>query len=140
MIKILENKHSGFTLIEIILTLIIAAVVGAGLVQYLGTALTQSSVPIQRLNQSLGLQQVMENITADYEKNYRFNLNTLKSNIGGAGPQTNSYGEYVVVENNFIKFVSQVETDSSPSDPKDILKVTIENNLGEILTTLFREQ
>ena len=67
MIKILENKHSGFTLIEIIITLVIAAVVGTGLAQYLGTAVTTSAIPIQHLRQAFELQQVMENITEDYE-------------------------------------------------------------------------
>lgn len=129
MIKILENKHSGFTLIEIIITLVIAAVVGAGLVQYLGTAFTKSSMPIQRLGQAFELQQVMENITEDYENNPS-DLTGLQTKINA-----NTYGQYTVVENKFIEFNANVEVDTT--GPQDLLKVTIKNDLGEILTTLF---
>ena len=135
MIRILENKHSGFTLIEIIMTLVIVAVVGAGLAPYLGTALTQSSAPIRMLNQSLGLQQVMENMTADYEANYKTDLNTLKSNIGGEGPQNNSYGQYTVVQSDFIVFAPP-----PPTAENNLLKVTISNGSGNTLTTLFSLQ
>ncbi len=97
-------KQGGFTLIEIILTLVIAAVVGAGLVQYLGSSLTKSSVPIQRLRQAYKLQQVMENITADYRENYTSDLGNpptsttgLSGAIGALGPQTNYGGTYNVI-------------------------------------------
>ena len=145
MIKVPENKQSGFTLIEIILTLVIAAVVGAGLVQYLGSSLTKSSVPIQRLRQAYDLQQVMENITADYRENVRdkFDLATLKGDIGDKTPPTNpknnDYGKYIVVENKFVKFTPQIGDvpDTDPDKKKKLLMVTIKKGSGEILTTLF---
>ena len=142
MIKVSENKQGGFTLIEIILTLVIAAVVGAGLVQYMGSSFTKSSVPIQRLRQTLELQQVMENITADYIENYTSDLSisTGLSGTIGSGVQTNSYGQYTVIYNGFIEFTSQTEDDLDPDDPENLLKVTITNDSGDILTTLFSSQ
>ena len=133
-IKVSENKQSGFTLIEIILTLVIAAIVGAGLVQYMGSAFVKSSVPIQRLRQTLELQQVMENITADYRKNYTSNLTGLQTNIGN-----NDYSPppYMVVENGFI-----ISVGDNPEDDigaSTLLQVTIKNDSG-ILTTLFSSQ
>ncbi len=146
MIKVSENKQGGFTLIEIIVTLVIAAVVGTGLVQYLGTSLTKSSVPIQRLRQALDLQKVMENITADYRENYTSDLSGLSGEIGeGEGEKTNDYGTYFVVDNDFISF-NQVGTsttyneDEVGTSPPTLLKVTIKNDLGDILTTLFSIQ
>ncbi len=83
MIKVSENKQGGFTLIEIILTLVIAAIIGTGVVQYLGNAFTKSSIPIARLKTAYALQQVMENITADYRENVKDidDLHTLDGNI-----------------------------------------------------------
>jgi len=136
-IKVSENKQGGFTLIEIILTLVIAAVVGAGLVQYLGSAFTQSSIPIQRLRQALELQQVMENITADYIKNVRDeeDLKDLHDRIINT-PLI--YGTSYSAVVNFIKFTGQTEHGLDPGDPEDLLKVTIiQNDSGDILTTLF---
>ncbi len=139
MIKVSENKQGGFTLIEIILTLVIAAVVGAGLVQYLGSSLTKSSVPIQRLKQSLKLQEVMEKITADYIENYISDLSGLPGKIGAEGQQENiHYGKYTVIYNEFIKFNSNLEAvEVETGDPENLLMVIIGNTLGETLTTLF---
>ena len=121
-IKVSENKQCGFTLIEIIAALVIAAVVGTGLVQYFGTSLWQSSVPIQRLGQALKLQEVMENITADYKEQFEENLEGLRIEIGKTEPQP--YGTYDVVVNEFIKFTNQEEHVLDEGDPENLLKVT----------------
>ena len=135
MINVPENKQGGFTLIEIILTLVIAAVVGAGLVQYLGSSLTKSSVSIQRLRQTLELQQVMENITAGYENDLS-QLDALKTSIGSKNTnQDNDYGQYMVMENKFIEFNDT--NNEINSSTQTLLKVTIRNDSGDILTTLF---
>ncbi len=130
MIKILEYKHSGFTLIEIIITLVIAAVVGTGLAQYLGTAFTTSAIPIQHLRQAFELQQVMENITEDYENDPTALLDNEETNESGLQSKIDNkiYGDYDVVFNNFIEFYGQ-----------NPLKVTIMNESGRI-TTLFTSQ
>ena len=118
MIKILENKRSGFTLIEIIITLVIAAVVGTGLAQYLGTAFTTSAIPIQHLRQAFELQLVMENITDDYENDPPA-LIGLQSSIGSEGSiNTNTYGQYTVVENKFIEYDSS--NDLLPDVPAEV--------------------
>jgi prepilin-type N-terminal cleavage/methylation domain-containing protein len=136
MIKVSENKQGGFTLIEIILTLVIAAVVAAGLVQYFGTSLWQSSIPIERLRQALELQEVMENITADYRENYTSNLTGLQTNIGD-----NDYSppSYTVVENETGFIVFDDDNVAVGTDTSTLLKVTIKNDSG-ILTTLFSSQ
>ncbi len=130
MNKILENKRSGFTLIEIIITLVIAAVVGTGLAQYLGTAFSTSAIPIQHLRQAFELQEVMEKITEDYENDPSALLTTLQGSIGPADEDeyNNAYGEYEVFFNDFIDFYGQTP-----------LKVTIKNESG-LITTLFSSQ
>jgi prepilin-type N-terminal cleavage/methylation domain-containing protein len=61
-----NNLKSGFTLIEVIITLVVVAVAAAMMAVYFGTLYTQSSVPISRLVAAGNLNQIMERITADY--------------------------------------------------------------------------
>jgi prepilin-type N-terminal cleavage/methylation domain-containing protein len=56
----------GFTLIEVIITLVVIAVVAAMIAVYFGTSYSQSSVPISRLMAADNLNQIMEKITGDY--------------------------------------------------------------------------
>lgn len=70
----LKNHQAGFTLIEVIVTLVLASVIAAMLSSFFGTSLTRSGEPIQRLMNSTNLQQVMENIVSDYNR-----LNALNS-------------------------------------------------------------
>jgi len=63
-------------------------------------------------------------------------LATLQSQIGVVGSYTNNYGKYTVVKNGFIQFdASGNEIDDATF--KNILKVTLQNEAGEKLTSLF---
>jgi prepilin-type N-terminal cleavage/methylation domain-containing protein len=136
--------ESGFTLIEIIAVIIITAVLGALLFQYFGQSFIKSSAPIERLQKALQLQQVVENITEDYERSAKtsaFLDGTLKNSIGTEGTdQDNAYGKYHVVHNRFIKFTAGSEVAATGADPKDVLKVRLRNELDETITTLFTVQ
>jgi prepilin-type N-terminal cleavage/methylation domain-containing protein len=136
--------ESGFTLIEIIAVILITAVLGALLFQYFGQSFIKSSAPIERLQKALQLQQVMENITDDYERSAKtsaFLEGTLKISIGiESTDQDNAYGKYHVVHNRFIKFTAGSEVAAAGADPKDILKVRIRNELNETITVLFTVQ
>lgn len=68
MILLKNNSKSGFTLIEVIITLVIVAVVAAMMTAYFGTGITQSSIPIFRLQGVARLNDVLEKITAFYSK------------------------------------------------------------------------
>ncbi len=65
--RLKSDRHArGFTLIEIIVTLTITAVLATMIFTYFGKAFTESVTSITRLKSSAALQRVMENITADY--------------------------------------------------------------------------
>jgi prepilin-type N-terminal cleavage/methylation domain-containing protein len=52
--------------------------------------------------------------------------------------KNNSYGQYYVTVNKFIKFSgSNVEKDIVSGDPENILKLSIKNDEGDTLTALF---
>ena len=64
----MKSKSSGcprgFTLIEMIVTLVIVAVLGSMFYVYFGKGFTESVTPVNRLKQSTALHRVMQNITA----------------------------------------------------------------------------
>ena len=69
-----KNKQAGFTLIEFIVTLVIAAIAGAMVYTFMGSMMTKSSDPIFRLQKASNLHQVMENIVADFNRLNALNL------------------------------------------------------------------
>ena len=88
-----KNHQAGFTLIEFIVALVVAGIVASMVYTYFGSALTQSSVPIDRLRQVSNLHKVMENIIADYNR-----LNTI--NLRYKWQANTSYGLNSVVTPN----------------------------------------
>jgi prepilin-type N-terminal cleavage/methylation domain-containing protein len=71
-----NDSEPGFTLIEVIITLVIVAVVAAMMTAYFGTGITQSSIPIFRLGAAGKLNEVMEKITAQYSQYPQWQKNT----------------------------------------------------------------
>lgn len=144
-----EPKSAGFTLLEVIITLIIAAIAGTMMFSVLGTSMTKSSEPIFRMQESFALQRVMENfLTAYYEDfEYYHMLPELRLLIAGGvtdppgnegATLSNNFGQYTIVENRFIKFdENRNEVTAADDDPDKMLKVTIKNNNNETLTYVF---
>ena len=94
------RKHqAGFTLIEYIVALVIAAIVASMVYTFFGSALTQSSIPISRLKNASNLHKVMENIVADYNRlnalNLRYTWQTnIPYNVGSVVVPPTSNGHY----------------------------------------------
>ena len=61
-----SQRASGFTLIEVIATLVIVSVLGTVAYVYFGKSFLESVTPVTRLKQTAALNRIMENITADY--------------------------------------------------------------------------
>ncbi|MEN6488256.1 MAG: type II secretion system protein [Smithella sp.] len=145
--KMMNNqKTEGFTLVEVIIAIVVVAIVGAMIVSTLGTSMTKSAEPIVRMQTAYSLQQVMENFIAANEKYYAGDLPGLRNAISGgvlipAGNEgatlDNVYGKYTIVENHFIKFVSNGEQPAGDTEIHNLLKVTIKNSNNETLTYIF---
>ncbi len=135
-------KSTGFTLVEVVITLVVAAIVGSMLFSVLGTPVTKSSEPLFRMKKSFHLQQVMENFLTAYYEDFEYLqlLPELKYAIDNRllDPVGKEW-EYTIVENRFIKFdAGRNEVDADVTDPGKMLKVTIKSNTtSETLTYVF---
>ena len=198
-----DDRQSGFTLLEAIITLIIASLLGSMLFSYFAVA-NQAVLPIGSYQKSLDLQRVMENITSDYHtivgreaypqweplkgyseneivssksipfghlficisggisgegephwstdennviedgdviwREYKGELEPLISKLtlqSGGGSAVSSYGQYEIREIKFIRFENNLEIAVSAGEPENLLKLTIRNDQGESITSLF---
>lgn len=124
-------KQEGFTLIEVILSIILMGIVGALLVSYLGTSFVRSAEPLQDLDENYEMVQMVENINADYRSQMEagtFNPDTFRANLTGyviGGAQVT--GNYVSFNN-----TSEIAHDGS----KRFLKITVTQNNKRIVTIL----
>lgn len=130
------SDKSGFTLIEIIVTLTIAAIFSVMLVQFMGSSISRSVQPTRSMQAGMALQGLFENMNADYKHLLLTDnspLDTFKTRVANG-----FYGTYTVTESDYIIFDNnQVEApcDTNNTDCK-ILKVTI--SMGDhLLTSLF---
>jgi prepilin-type N-terminal cleavage/methylation domain-containing protein len=75
----------GFTLIEVIMTIVIMAVAAAAFLAFFGKAFTGSAVPAGQVQSQYKLIQQMETITSNYRdqitNNASFSLTTFKSSF-----------------------------------------------------------
>jgi prepilin-type N-terminal cleavage/methylation domain-containing protein len=66
----------GFTLVEVIITILILAIAAAAFVTYFGKAFTGSAIPAGQVQSQYRLIEQMEEITAEYRR--RLDLGTLE--------------------------------------------------------------
>ena len=131
----------GFSLLEIVVTLIVSAFLGTIFVTYLGTSLMKSAEPVVMIQEGYSLSQVMESITADYKKLLIIDetpLATLESYVlnrseSNPEPCDPCYGTYTA-ETGYILFSGGNEV--SDTDENRILKVNITNS-DQSLVALF---
>ncbi len=138
------DRQSGFTLIEMIVTLVLAAIMASMMFAYI-TGIPKSVAPVTQIQATENLHAVMENIVAYFDQNGQ-NLSTIKPLIGAEGSlvtaaQNTNFGglPYYVVENHYITFDAtnhEVQSLTATS----ILKVSISlnaNGTGGTLTNLL---
>ncbi len=138
-----RQRSGGFTLLEIIITLVIAAILGTFLVTFMGTAVTKSGEPIIRTKQLYELQQVMENIKATYltmadAVDALTRLQTFATGSSG-GTTSQNFGNYTV-DTKLISFTLNAgtgnydESGAVCSGSNCALKVTITSNITPALS------
>ena len=78
------DLESGFTLIEIIVTILLGSVLAALMFQFMGAALTGSSGPVKIVRDSADTEALLEGIIADYIEEINTNPSTALQNIQSA--------------------------------------------------------
>lgn len=137
----LDSDQKGFTLVEVIITILVASILGLIFIQFMGTSMTGSVEPVIRVQNAFTIEQVMEKMTADYKKLMAESttpLATFKTHVQGGNNEVNDpfFGPYTVVYNNYITFNESGVQVSESGDR--ILKVTIADvNSEQRLMALF---
>jgi len=134
----LKMSDRGFTLLEIVITLVVAAILGAVLAQYMATALSRSTKSITFIQESLSLNRIIEEMTTDYINLLEIDndpLTTLETYIDNGNVDSNDpyYGQYSPVTD-YILFSGGIETPDATE--KRILKATITKS-NQSITVLF---
>ncbi|OGP64157.1 MAG: hypothetical protein A2169_04240 [Deltaproteobacteria bacterium RBG_13_47_9] len=86
MKKLMRNRSAekGFTLLEVIITIVIAAILASFLFTFMGSV-PKSTNPVIQAQNLAAAQSVMEKITADYESYVRTGNTAAWTNIGAEG-------------------------------------------------------
>ncbi len=131
--------RKGFTLIEVLITLVVAALLGTILVEFMGTSLKRSAEPVIMVQEEFSLSEVMEKMTADYKRlliTDNSPLENFKSFIENGNVEENVpyYGQYSI-QTAYIAFQEGNEV-ADTSGKNRILKVVITSGV-QSLTALF---
>ncbi len=130
------DRRAGFTLVEIIVALVLVGIAGAVLATLISRTAYQMNRPREVLREAFALQAVMENIVARHDE--LDDLGQLSAQIGDEGSLVdNAFGPYLVVDNHLVDFDAQDEEVASATNA--LLKVSIQNQVGETLSRLFTE-
>jgi prepilin-type N-terminal cleavage/methylation domain-containing protein len=135
----------GFTLIEIIVSLIVASILGAMLVSFMGSSMMQSGNPVLLAQNGAYLNQIVENMGADYKYLMATSatpLTTFIANVGAEGTSQSRYADvshpYTIVDNHRISFPSGSPVTEQTDSAGKILKVTLQYRTLSV-TALFTE-
>ena len=127
-------SSKGFSLIEVIVALVLISIAAATLATYISRSANQVNRPRETLRDILSLQSVMENVVSRH--NVLMDVDALSAEIGSEGNSANNnFGVYNVMHNRFVDFDGANEEMSAVTN--DLLKISIQNDLGESLTRLF---
>jgi len=140
--------QGGFTLLEIIITIVIAAIMGVFFAQFVYTGVIHSADPVRQVQNMSTATHIMEYMTANYkslaatESNF---LATFKDYVDNGNKSTGRppgcpyYGIYDIVRNDYVIFVYDgtvwKEQSAGPTQ-QNILKVTIRHG-NQTATALF---
>ncbi len=131
-----RERRRGFTLVEIIGALVLIAIAGSILTTLISRSTMQANVPRQVLREAFALQGVMENMVARHEE--LDDLETLMVEIGAEGSVAdNDFGVYKVRHNHLVAF--DADDQESVSATNELLKVSVQNGVGETISRLFTE-
>jgi len=136
----LLTKNQGFTLLEVVITLIVGSILGAILVQFMGTSMKNSFEPVIMVQNGNGVNEIMERMNADYKMRLLTSpvdpLDAFKTDVelGDDILNTPYFGEYTWATHYILFDGSGLEIPDATQ--LRILKVTITHG-NQSVTALF---
>jgi len=131
----LFRSRCGFTLIEVIATLVVSGILIAFLLPLIGSGLEGSRRALLRAPQTHSLRTEMDAVWHLYRTLYPADLPALSTAIATAAT-ADPPPSYTLLYNGWVDFnAAGVET--LPAVTQDALRVTLGNSQGERLTTYF---
>ena len=96
------KNENGFTLLEVIITLIVASILGSIAYQFMGTSVVKSALPVNRVKDQFMLNGMIEEMTADY-RNFVVKSDNISQELGDTDlidfkddiEITKKYGDYI---------------------------------------------
>lgn len=135
-----ENAR-GFTLLEIIISLVVAAILGTVLIQFMSTSLIRSAEPVILVQKTFALNQLVEEMTADYKTLLDTDsdpLATLKTYIdNGNNVASNPYYGSYTPSTEYIQFSGGNEITDVSGDDRVLKAVITSTSNTQSLTVLF---
>ena len=128
-------RRSGFTLIELILTLTLSAVLIAMMLPLIGSGLKGSREALRSLPETRNLQTEMDAIWQLYRTTEPTNLPALSQAIATAASANPA--PYQLIDNDWVEFDAQGVESIPTNGAQEVLRVTIANSNGERLTSYF---
>jgi prepilin-type N-terminal cleavage/methylation domain-containing protein len=128
-----NNFENGFTLIEVIATVIVMGILAAFFIHFMGTALTDSWRSLELVADEARAEGLMERIIADYVE--RINNNPADPAAALTATKDDDYGMPVTMK--YIVFNAGNEVIVDPTASRN-LKIVVESP-GYSLTTILTE-
>ena len=134
------KTSKGFTFIEVIIAIVMAALFGSMLFQFMNSSVISSSDEVVMVQQGYDLIGIMEQMTADYDELIKTDSDPLTTFKGYIEENTPDYGDYTFTTD-YIKFTGDDlnESDLDVGDDNNFLKVTIKKG-SQSLTALFSQK
>ena len=135
------GNKAGFTILEVVVTLIVASILGAILMEFMGTNVQKSYEPVYMAQHSLGVNQIVEKMNSDYKRQLLisptplqdFRNDVINGNNTGNDPY---FGDYSVTTS-WIRFnATSGDEEPDPSPDPRVLKVTVTHH-NRAVTALY---
>jgi prepilin-type N-terminal cleavage/methylation domain-containing protein len=145
MIKRIARKlnNHGFTLIEVIVTIIAAAILGAIFINFMGTAMSRSTRSLENVQGEADAESVLEKIVADYVEKINQNESSALAEMNTAINVNRAYNnseKKVTVTAAYITFNTSGNESADTGGLNRTLKVTVNANEHRLTTLLTRSR
>ena len=134
-----RNHHHGFTILEIVITLIVASILGVIFLEFMGTSVQKSYVPVENARRTMATNELLEIMNADYRRLLKESPDPLEAFRLKVENLEYAAGDYSFATS-YVAFTdvidSQTVRDADESTEKRVLKVKITHG-NRSITTLF---